>query len=142
MNFRHGLSYTTFRLEDLSIITPDSSAAPLLSFSVTNIGSRSGSEVVQVYISSNASRADYSEPVSRARKELRGFSKIFLLPGEAKKVELQLDRFAGVYWSEDEDTWILQARQYEILVGTSSAEKDIKLRGTWTVGKDSSWTGL
>ena len=83
---------------------------------VTNMGERAGSEVVQVYV-----RPPWS-PVRRPDKELRGFRKVRLSPGETRTVEVELEGRAFAYWDPRVRGWVSDAGTYELLVGSSSAE--------------------
>jgi beta-glucosidase len=117
--FGFGLSYTTFSLENLSVVKGDKLATVKLT--VKNTGSMVGAEVVQVYVK------DDESTVEKAEKELKGFEKVFLQPGESKEIEITLKEDAFQYYDEGKKDWVLEAGKYTILVGTSS--KDIKLSG-------------
>ena len=108
--FGHGLSYTSFEYSDLKINGKN------VNFSVKNTGSVAGSEVVQLYV------APKTEGVFRPVRELRGFDKIHLLPGESKSVSFTLDDRSFAVWS---DGWRIPSGEYVIEVGSSS--KDIRL---------------
>jgi beta-glucosidase len=131
------LSYTTFSFSNLSIST---STLPTITLKVKNTGPVSGAEVVQVYVAPPLN--DHSRPVTCPRKELRGFQKVYLQPGEEKSVEIKLDRFSGAYWDELVDEWVISKGEYGILVGNSSDDDAIALRGTWKVEATRRWTGL
>jgi beta-glucosidase len=123
--FGYGLSYTTFTYGNLSIKQPASdgqSPWPVeVQFDITNTGKREGQEVAQVYVSSPNS------PVPRPAKELKGFAKIALRPGETRRVSIVLDRRAFSYYDPGTKQWRVEPGRYEVLVGRSSAE--IELRG-------------
>jgi beta-glucosidase len=121
--FGHGLSYTTFRLSDLSVQRRASSSETLfdVSFTVTNTGDRAGAVVPQLYVAPPRAR------VPRPPKELKGFTKIHLEPGESRVVTLPLDGRAFAYFDAKARRWRADAGTFGILVGTSSA--DIELRG-------------
>ena len=110
--FGHGLSYTGFACSDLKM---EGSA---VSLTVTNTGSRAGAEVVQLYL------APPQDGLYRPQKELKGFSKVMLAPGEAKRVTFPLDERSFAVWA---DGWKIPGGTYEVLVGTAS--DDIRLRG-------------
>ena len=116
--FGHGLSYTTFAVDDLELTATGSVADDDLDVTVrarvTNTGPRAGAEVVQVYV------ADPECVVPRPVRELKAFDKIFLDPGVSGVVELHLDSRAFAYWSERFDRWVVEAGEFEIAVGTSS----------------------
>ncbi|MGA7639913.1 MAG: fibronectin type III-like domain-contianing protein, partial [Candidatus Acidiferrales bacterium] len=127
--FGYGLSYTTFKYANLTIKPADSTtksnglAAPLyqISFDVTNTGTREGADVAQVYVSDPQSR------VLRPVKELKGFARINLQPGETKTSTITLDSRAFAYYDTAAKQWRTDATEYQILVGRSS--QDIQLRG-------------
>ena len=130
--FGYGLSYTTFKYANLKIKPADSTtksnglAAPLyqISFDVTNTGTREGADVAQVYVSDPQSR------VPRPAKELKGFARINLQPGETKTSTITLDSRAFAYYDTAAKQWRTDATEYQILVGRSS--QDIQLRGAVT----------
>jgi beta-glucosidase len=121
--FGHGLSYTTFRYRNLAVSPPSIAGdEPVrLSFEVTNTGKRAGAEIAEVYVS------DKHAKVARPIKELKGFSKSFLKPGETKKLSVVLDRRAFSYYDVAEKQWKAEPGDFEILVGSSSDK--IELRG-------------
>ncbi len=121
--FGHGLSYTKFKLGALAI-TPDAldGDGPItVAFDVTNVGRRAGAEVAQVYV------ADKHAPVPRPPKELKGFVKVKLQPGETRRAQVTLNRRAFSYYDVAARQWSAAPGEAEILVGTSSQE--IELRG-------------
>jgi beta-glucosidase len=134
--FGYGLSYTSFKYANLSIKPADSTAksdgfsAPLyqISFDVTNTGTREGADVAQVYV------ADPHSKVSRPAKELKGFARINLKPGETKTKTVTLDARSFSYYDADAKQWRADTSEYEILVGRSS--QDIELRGNVTLSAD------
>jgi beta-glucosidase len=95
-----------------------------VSFDVTNTGKRAGAEVAEVYVGEE--RASVPRPV----KELKGFSKVFLNPGQTKHVSVTLDRRAFAFYDEKKQDWTADAAQFDILVGSSSAQ--IELTGKVT----------
>jgi beta-glucosidase len=120
--FGHGLSYTTFTLENLSVTKADKGAT--LKLTVKNTGAIAGAEVVQVYVK------DDESSVEKADKELKSFEKVFLQPGESKEIQFTLGEDAFQYYDETKKGWAVEAGKYSILVGTSS--RDIKLTGEIT----------
>jgi beta-glucosidase len=123
--FGYGLSYTTFRYGDLKV-TPSSSAvdSPVsVSFDLTNTGSKEGAEVAEVYV------GDPHASVPRPVKELKGFAKVNLRPGETKHISLSLDRRAFSFYDVTKKGWNAEPGTFSILVGSSSA--DIALRATF-----------
>lgn len=118
--FGYGLSYTTFELGGLSVEPSGSAASGDLAVSVgvdvTNVGERAGAEVVQVYV------ADPEASVLRPKRELRGFAKVFLEPGETRRVEVTLDQRAFSFWSGLTRTWVVEGGDFVIEVGPHSRE--------------------
>ena len=116
--FGYGLSYTTFaysepkisaqRIQDTDTVT--------IRVDVTNTGSRAGKEVVQLYVSAPDSR------VIRPVRELRGFDKIELAPGETKMVSFTLDKRAFAYWNTDIHDWYVESGKYLLQIGGSSRD--------------------
>ncbi len=117
--FGFGLSYTSFVYSGMSVSVDNDSAAAGVSFTVTNNGKRPGAEVAQVYVH------DPVCPVIRPYKELKGFEKIFLQPGESKTVSVKLDSSAFSYYKEYKKEFGIGYGSFDILVGASSA--DIRL---------------
>ena len=115
--FGHGLSYTSFKYSALAVTPGQQSATVKLS--VTNTGKVAGAEVVQVYVH------DEQAAVKRPEKELKGFQKVFLKPGETKTVTLTLDQNAFQYYDEVKKQWVLEPGKFDVLVGASS--RDIRL---------------
>ncbi len=113
--FGFGLSYTTFSFSKLSVPTAAASGATVpVSFDVTNTGSVAGAEVAQLYVS------DPSAKVQRPERELKGFEKVRLAPGETKHVTLNLDARSFSYWDEATHNWKIDPGKFVILVGDSS----------------------
>lgn len=116
--FGYGLSYTTFaysepkisaqRIQDTDTVT--------IRVDVTNTGDRAGKEVVQLYVSAPDSK------VIRPVRELRGFDKIELAPGETKMVSFTLDKRAFAYWNTDIHDWYVESGKYLIQIGSSSRD--------------------
>jgi beta-glucosidase len=123
--FGYGLSYTSFEYKNLQIkqvlTGPEIQEKTGLCFDITNTGKMEGAEIAQVYVGPvNAS-------VPRPVKELKGFSKIFLLPGETKRVNILLDRDAFSYYDVNKKSWVVEPGEFEFLIGSSS--RDIRLKG-------------
>jgi beta-glucosidase len=122
--FGHGLSYTTFALDDLRVevngSVGDDDLSATVSVSVTNTGDVAGAEVVQAYV------GDVDSEVARPVRELKAFAKVRLEPGETKLVELVLAQRAFSFWSVRWGRWAVEAGEFEIAVGTSS--RDLPLR--------------
>lgn len=128
--FGYGLSYTSFQLDNISVnkdyFRDDDTI--LVSVDVTNTGHRTGKEVVQVYIK------DKTNATRRPEKELKGFEKVELAPGETKTIIIPLDKRSFAWYNEEIHDWYVASGKYEILVGTSSrniAETlEIEIAGT------------
>lgn len=121
--FGYGLSYTTFSYSGLNVQVADRKKADVtVRFSVRNDGTREGAEVVQLYVSDPES----GEP--RPLKELKGFEKVNLKPGETKTVTLKLTRDDFMYFSGKKRKWTFEKGDYVIRVGASS--QDIRLEQT------------
>ena len=118
--FGHGLSYTTFAYRDLTVEAKGDSVT--VTFRVRNTGDRAGQEIAQVYV------RDVAASHFRPDKELKGFDKIALQPGEEKTVTLELDRRAFAFYDAGLKEWVLETGDFEILVGASS--RDVRLAAT------------
>jgi beta-glucosidase len=110
--FGHGLSYTTFKIENVKVLTQSSIIN--VQCSIKNTGSRAGAETVQLYIS------DKKASVDRPVKELKAFQKVFLQPGESRNVTLSIGRDALSFYDEAKGEWIVEPGQFEALIGTAS----------------------
>jgi beta-glucosidase len=121
--FGHGLSYTSFTYSDLSV-TPDNGGFDV-DFRITNTGKVRGKEAAQVYLGQEGAT------VFRPEKELKGFSKIDLAPGETKEIKVRLDRRSFAVWDQGKPGWTVESGTYQIMVGASS--RDIRLRGSVTI---------
>ncbi|HEX9918647.1 MAG TPA: glycoside hydrolase family 3 C-terminal domain-containing protein, partial [Pyrinomonadaceae bacterium] len=128
--FGHGLSYTNFKYGRLSITPTGVSAGGgrainvpkfEVSFEVTNAGARAGADVAQVYVGERRAR------VPRPAKELKGFVKVFLRPGETRRVYVMLDERAFSYYDVAGKRWRAEPGEFDVSVGRSSAQ--IELRG-------------
>jgi beta-glucosidase len=114
--FGYGLSYTTFKYSNLVVKPAAKEGEPVtVSFDVTNTGKRAGAEVAQVYVS------DKHAKVERPVKELKGFSKVTLKPGETKHISVALDHRAFAYYDVSKNDWTVDPGDFGILVGPSSA---------------------
>jgi beta-glucosidase len=102
---------------------------------VSNSGKLPGAETVQLYIS-----PDKMATIARPVKELKGFFKVFLQPGETRRVEISLDRFSTADWDEELHMWVCEKGQYRILIGSSSHK--ILLEGVLDVEETKTWSGL
>lgn len=135
--FGHGLSYTTFAFSNLSVT--DKGGELTVSVSVKNTGSVKGAEVVQVYIAPKQ-KAKVNRPV----KELKGFAKVQLGPGETKIATVKVaTKYAASYWDEERDQWCAEEGDYEVIVSDSSEVKgDKTVRGSFKVAETFWWSGL
>ena len=126
-SFGHGLSYTTFEYGKVTADKKQMSAGDQITFSVKvkNIGNREGSEVVQLYIS------DLKSSLPRPIKELKGFEKISLKPGEEKTVTLTLDKTALSFFDDKKHDWVAEPGAFEAIIGASST--DIKSKVSFSL---------
>ena len=124
--FGHGLSYTTFKLGkavvDKKVMTPDETIS--FTVSVTNTGKRAGAEVVQLYI------ADLKSSLPRPMKELKGFQKVFLQPGETQDVTITINKDALSFYDDATSAWKAEAGDFEALIGTASDNLTQKVKFT------------
>lgn len=117
--FGHGRGYTSFAYSDLRVRVPDATRARAdVAVTVTNTGRRRGAEVVQVYVS------DVDSSVARPVRELKGFAKVRLDPGESVTVTIELDERAFAFWGRD--GWTVEPGEFVVAVGASS--RDLRLR--------------
>ena len=116
--FGFGLSYTTFSYNELSIKREKDDNVNV-SFEITNTGKRIGAEVAQLYI--HAEKSSVERPV----RELKGFQKVFLKPGETKVVSIKLNPIDFAFYDVNEKAWHVEAGKYDIQIGSSV--DDIKL---------------
>jgi beta-glucosidase len=125
--FGFGLSYTSFDFSNLTV-TPQitSQAGPItVGFDVKNTGARAGAEVAQIYV------GDPSATVARPVKELKGFSRIILAPGESRHVMVALDRRSLAYWDTNTHKWKVDPGKFIVYVGDSS--RNIQMQQTFKV---------
>ena len=124
--FGYGLSYTRYEYSDLRI-TPDkisTKGVVKVAMRVKNVGQRAGAEVVQLYLN------DVLSSVSRPVKELRGFQKVALQPGEQKEVEFTLG-FEDLSLLDQNMKRLVEPGEFQVMIGASS--NDIRLRGAFEV---------
>lgn len=119
--FGHGLSYTSFDYSDLWLSSGDITDQDTLTATVTvrNTGNRAGKTVVQLYV-----RDEESTPL-RPVRELKGFEKVELQPGQTKQVTFTLDKRAFAYWNQEIHDWHVETGTFHIEIGQSS--RDIRL---------------
>jgi beta-glucosidase len=116
--FGHGLSYTTFEYGKVVANKKEMTASDEITFTVKikNTGKRLGEEVVQLYI------RDVQSSLPRPVKELKGFDKVSLAPGEEKEVTFTIDKAALSYFDDKKHDWVAEPGDFEALVGASSAD--------------------
>lgn len=124
--FGFGLSYTSFKYSDLKItpteITPYQPVT--VSWEITNTGDREGDEIVQLYI------RDVISSVTTYEKNLRGFERVHLKPGETKRVEFKVQPEELALYNERRE-WVVEPGEFRVMAGASS--EDIRLKGTFQV---------
>lgn len=121
--FGYGLSYTTFGYNNISV-TPGVAVGntPIkVSFDLTNTGKVAGSEVAELYV------GQAHPKVARALKELKGYKKVYLQPGETRHVTIELNDRSLAYFDVDSKQWVIDADTFNISLGASS--QDIRLQG-------------
>ncbi|OME82296.1 glycosyl hydrolase [Paenibacillus sp. FSL A5-0031] len=125
--FGHGLSYTTFEYTNLLIDSKEIKDTETVNVHVTvkNTGTRSGKEIVQLYVQ------DVESTVIRPEKELKGFAKVELQPGEQKKITFTLDKRSFAYYNVALKDWHVESGDFAVLIGRSS--EDIVLGETLRV---------
>ena len=124
--FGHGLSYTTFAYSNLRLSGSEFRPGDeiIVSIDVTNTGQRAGQEVVQLYVSDEASR------LVRPLQELKAFAKVALQPGETQTVNLTLTGQSLAYYDPAVGGWFVEPGDFTVRVGSSS--RDIRLHGRFT----------
>ena len=123
-SFGHGLSYTTFEIgqakADKAVITEDETIT--FTIPVKNTGKKAGAEVVQLYI------RDVKSSLPRPLKELKGFEKIYLNPGEQKEVTITIDKSALSFFDPVKHDWVAEPGDFEALIGNSSDAIKTKIK--------------
>jgi beta-glucosidase len=116
--FGYGLSYTTFEYSNPKVSTKTFKDVDGLTISldITNTGDLPGAEIVQVYVH------DHESELARPEKELKGFAKIALQPGETKTVSIPLDFRTFAYYHPRHRQWITESGEFDILIGASSTD--------------------
>ncbi|PGH11907.1 hypothetical protein AJ79_04599 [Helicocarpus griseus UAMH5409] len=137
--FGHGLSYTTFSRSGLQIASDGDKLT--VSVTVKNTGDRAGSEVVQLYVTPAPTNS-----INRPPRELKGFQKVHLGPGQSAEVKIEVDKKeATSFWDEIRGAWISEKGVYGVLVqGTTAGGKaeDENLKGNFEVAETTYWNGL
>ena len=123
--FGYGMSYTTFAYSDMAADEEG------VSLTVTNTGSVAGTEIVQLYV------AKKNSELFRPAKELKGFARVTLAPGEKQRITIMLDDKAFRFWNVKANRWEIEGGEYELLVGASVEDirlcEKISVHGTATV---------
>ena len=123
--FGYGMSYTTFAYSDMAADKQG------VSLTVTNTGSVAGTEIVQLYV------AKKNSELFRPVKELKGFARVTLAPGEKQRITIMLDDKAFRFWNVKANRWEIEGGEYELLVGASVEDirlcEKISVHGTATV---------
>ena len=123
--FGYGMSYTTFAYSDMAADEQG------VSLTVTNTGSVAGTEIVQLYV------AKKNSELFRPAKELKGFARVTLAPGEKQRITITLDDKAFRFWNVQSNCWEIEGGEYELLVGASVEDirlcEKISVHGTATV---------
>lgn len=119
--FGYGLSYTTFRYDDLSVEQKDGQLC--ICFKLTNTGDVDGSEVAQIYV------GDPVSMVTKPPKELKAFEKVFLKAGQSRDVHISFPVKDIAYYNMSLHDWVVENGVYEVFVGSSS--RDIRLTGSF-----------
>ncbi|WP_284645826.1 glycoside hydrolase family 3 C-terminal domain-containing protein [Paenibacillus silviterrae] len=130
--FGFGLSYTSFEYSNLRLSNSRLKDGDVLKVTVdvTNVGARSGKEVVQVYV------RDIKSSVPKALKELKGFAKVDLAPGETRSVEIELNERAFSHYVEHLGRFAVESGEFEIQVGASSRDIRLLEKVTYTASED------
>ena len=125
--FGYGLSYTTFACSNLRLSASEITDQETLTatVTVTNTGTCAGKTVVQLYV------GDKVSTVLRPVRELKGFEKVALAPGESKDISFVLDKRAFAYWNTELSDWHVETGEFTIEIGQSS--RDMEVCGTVTV---------
>jgi len=132
--FGHGLSYSTFAYDRLSVAAELQPGAPLIvQAQVQNSGKRDGDEVVQVYARNLAATS-----VKLPRRQLVAFQRVPLKAGESRKLTFAISPRDLAFWDIQSKSWVLEAGSYEVMVGSSSS--DIRLRTQLQIARRAAWS--
>ena len=131
--FGYGLSYTTFEYSGLTVSTPEVKAGAKVEIGV-QVRRRhpSPAEVVQLYL------RDVESSLPRPEKELKGFGRVMLQPGETRALAFTLDPSALAFFEPGKGDWVAEAGAFEVLVGASS--RDIRLKGASASSMNLGWS--
>ncbi|PPR01041.1 hypothetical protein CVT24_000575 [Panaeolus cyanescens] len=137
--FGHGLSYTTFKFDKVVVSEPVISKDDIsvdIDVTVSNTGTLTGSEVVQVYVS-----LPTTSQLTHPGLQLKGFAKVRdLAPGESRTARVHLDKYAASYWSDLYNTWVVEAGRYVVKIGPAS--DDLPLEAEINLETGFEWHGL
>ena len=127
--FGFGLSYTRFAYSNLKLSSPRIHAGEKLRvrFEIANTGKCAGAEAAQLYL------RDLKPREARPLKELKGFAKVFLEPGQSKTVEIELGPEAFSYFHAKQNAWLADPGTFEVLIGSSS--RDVLLTQSFVLEK-------
>ncbi|MEW6997969.1 glycoside hydrolase family 3 C-terminal domain-containing protein [Colwelliaceae bacterium BS250] len=119
--FGHGLSYTQFSYDNIELSTKsyDGEKDLIVTATITNTGKVAGAEVVQLYLN------DIEASVERPIKELKGFTKVYLEPGESRAISITLNKRDLSFWDVNQDNWLAEKGEFKVLLGASLS--DIRL---------------
>jgi beta-glucosidase len=119
--FGFGLSYTTFEYSNLKLLPGDGTNSLVTAqFDIQNTGARAGAEIAQLYVHQNQPR------LPRPEKELKGFKKVFLKPGEKQTVTIALDKNAFAFYDPQQKIWVAEKDGFAIQVGRSSRQIELR----------------
>lgn len=125
--FGHGLSYTTFKFGDLKIAQNGSGDSKRIEVTcnITNTGKRAGAEVAQLYV------GDVECSVARPVRELKGFSKVMLQPGESKSISFTLGKDDLTFYDVNARVWVTEPGKFSVWVGSSSRQLPLQTTFEW-----------
>lgn len=126
--FGYGLSYTTFAFSNLKVEANSGSVGAVVTFDVRNTGTRAGTEVAQVYV------GEQHAAVTEPEKQLKGFERVMLQPGETKQVSIRLDARAFAYYKVEAKGWKIRPGSFNVMVGDSSVA--LPLHATVAISRD------
>ncbi|CAK7206644.1 beta-glucosidase [Sporothrix eucalyptigena] len=134
--FGHGLSYTEFAVDALCVDASEADDHLRVSLCVQNTGTRGGAYVAQVYVSQR------QPSIARPVKELKGFGKVFLGPGERQTLTVPMSlKYATSFWDEQKKSWAMEKDTFDVFVGGSSADEKM-LTSFFVVSETRWWNGL
>jgi beta-glucosidase len=123
--FGFGLSYTEFAYANMRIDPEESDGEIAVSFDLSNVGERAGAEIAELYVQPEHPAID------RPPRELKGFEKVYLVPGESRRVKMNLDPKSFAYFDPIRNEWRTDPGVYEIVIGASS--RDLRIKQSFTL---------